>query len=73
MTGRHTPVVYGAPDQISVLLESVARVVEGEPWEVLADPDVRGSAQRLSTLLRRIIEGEDQRVSPHVHAALPDG
>jgi hypothetical protein len=42
-----------------VLLESVARIVEGEPTMVFDDPDVRQSAQRLSTLLHHRMTEDD--------------
>jgi hypothetical protein len=58
-TRRHPPITYGTPTQISVLLESVARLVEGEPTVVFDDPDVRQSAHRLSTLLHHRMTDED--------------
>jgi hypothetical protein len=54
---RRSPVVYGDPGQVEVLLDSVARVMALEPMEVFADAGVMRSLRRFSALaLRRIAE-----------------
>jgi hypothetical protein len=51
------PVVYGSPAQLAVLLESITRVIEGEPREVFEDATVRYFGRQLSGLIaRRVTE-----------------
>jgi hypothetical protein len=57
-TCSRTPIVYGSPGQIAVLLDSITRLMEHEPDEVFGDADVKQAAQRLSHLIAcRVPEG----------------
>lgn len=58
-TDRLAPVVYGSPNQVAVLLDSITRMMEREPAEVFQDAEVKHSVARLSGLIcGRVAEQE---------------
>jgi hypothetical protein len=45
------PVVYGEPEQVVLLVDSLTRIVDHQPEEILADPEVNGALRQLGVRL----------------------
>lgn len=61
---RARPIVYGSPGQIEVLIESIARLIDREPDEVMSDSGVQDSCRRLAGLINRRLAGTTSLVRP---------